>query len=77
MTGSVFFPRTVPVTPDERAPGPWESPVMEAKQTETFEEMIASHREFLREQSRRLKKRPHSWRPWPAFRGFMAHLFAS
>ena len=51
---------------------------MEAEQTETFEEIIASHREFLREQApRRLKKRPHSWWPWPAFSGFMAHLFAS
>ena len=50
---------------------------MEAEQTETFEEIIAGHREFLREQARRLKKRPHRWRPWPVFRDFMAHLLAS
>jgi hypothetical protein len=51
---------------------------MQAEQTETFEEMIASHREFLREQARRrLNRHPRIWRRWPAFRGFMAHLFAS
>jgi hypothetical protein len=40
---------------------------MEVEQTEIFEEIIASHREHLREESlRRLKKR----------RDFAAHLFA-
>ena len=40
---------------------------MELEQTETFEEIIAGHRDLLREQARRqLKKR----------RDFMPHLFA-
>jgi hypothetical protein len=51
---------------------------MEDERIETFEEMIASHRDFLREQAhQRLRKHPHSWRRWPVFRDFMAHLFAS